>query len=738
VSEEDTRFFSAPASKQAGRLWVALIGSCLLALVAMGVNVASWLRMDASLDRVEIGTMRMAEWAELLAIYRKINHARGAYAENGDPEKLLLMEESLQQLAYQWEVVDDLSELSLVNPHDVSQRVVELRRKGDQWVSLIEQALTLREYESEGAGRTLLASSHTRDRYLELSDALNEQIQISRQNMNEWLAETRGDLRTALISIFCSGLLAIALAGLAALLLHRMLRAIHQAEKYSQEKQQAQAAKQQRDSFLAMMSHEIRTPLNAILGFGELVQLEAKGERVKRYANSIVEGGQSLLQLINDVLDLSKLEAGMLEYKPSPTSLPRMMQFIERLFHETCTAKGLRFETYVQEDLPDSLLLDPVRLRQVLMNLAGNAVKFTEQGYVRVEARGTPKKEDASIWDIHLTVEDSGPGVVEEERSKIFDAFVQSERQKTNTTKGTGLGLAIVKRFIDTMEGRITVEPAKGGGARFDVQLPETGVSARLSPMEHEQGPAVDFNDLKPSAILVADDNPINRELLLEMFENTHHRVFCASDGQEAITQALRLHPDMVLMDLRMPGMDGVTALNKMRQRAEFRMLPVLAVTASTSPNEDASLAEIFDGYVRKPFTRSELYQEMAQFLSRADKEEAVAAPAPPIKSESTIEDQELVQWLHTLLREEWPVLRSGMSLSDIEQFGQRLAISAERSRNEPLGDYAGRIQQAADSFTFSELEVLLQDFPRVVESVTEGHACERQDDDDKTPAPSQ
>ena len=344
---------------------------------------------------------------------------------------------------------------------------------------------------------------------------------------------------------------------------------------------QAEHSNQEKTVFLANMSHEIRTPMNAILGFSELLQGDLREPKHRQYLQSIRSSADSLLLLINDILDMSKIEAGVMELHPEPTDLREICDFVHTLFSEPAAKKELKLECHVVENFPHALLIDRIRLRQILINLVGNAVKFTDKGGVEVRVTWE-KQQTSSHITLVIEVQDTGVGIPQDRLDAIFKPFVQAGAHREKEKQGTGLGLSIVKRLTEIMGGTVTVASVMEQGSAFHLRFPNVPISARL-PASEKSSPTgeVDFNELRPATLLVVDDNDTNCELIAGMFAGSHHRLVFGSSGEEAVAKARELKPDVLLLDVRMPGMDGDEALAEIRKMPGLEFLPVIAVTAS-------------------------------------------------------------------------------------------------------------------------------------------------------------
>ena len=359
----------------------------------------------------------------------------------------------------------------------------------------------------------------------------------------------------------------------------------------------AEAATAVKSQFLANMSHEIRTPLTAVLGFASLLREQPNLEGpAQDYVKRISGAGAALLTIVNDVLDFSKLEAGMVEIRPRPTDLAELARETLSLFAAQAAEKGLTLSVEAHPDLPAAVMVDGDRLRQILINLTGNAVKFTAQG--RVTLRVAPAGGEAA-W--RFEVRDTGAGLDAAQCGRLFQRFSQVEGSVGHG--GTGLGLAICRALTEAMGGDIGVTSTLGEGSIFHLTLPGPAVEAA-------SGPAAAVEDRLPilnARVLVVDDNPLNRELARGMLEALGAEVTEGASGHEALEQLALIPVDVLLLDLRMPIMGGQEVLRRLRaQDGPNRYVPVLAFTADAETGDRADL-EGFEGVVRKPISVSEL-----------------------------------------------------------------------------------------------------------------------------------
>jgi signal transduction histidine kinase/DNA-binding response OmpR family regulator len=493
-----------------------------------------------------------------------------------------------------------------------------------------------------------------------------------------------------------------------------------------EEKLHAEQSVREKSAFLANMSHEIRSPMNAILGFSELLEPDGLTPKQAQYVRSIRDSGAALLHLINDILDLSKLEAGKLELHPEPTDMRDSCGFLRTVFGQQAVTKSLQLQFEISPTLPRALLLDRLRLRQVLVNLLSNAIKFTERGRVKTLV-SWESQADGRSGTLLIDVEDTGIGIPAEELEEVFKPFVQAEARQTVEKEGTGIGLTIVKRLTELMGGSLTVNSKVGQGTVFHLRFENVPVSGRLPVGDHaEPGGVVDFDDFAPATLLVVDDHQTNRELMAGIFEKTHHRVHFANNGREALDCLAMTKLDVVLLDIRMPVMDGRTTLAEIRKQASLVSLPVIAVTASSKAGEEVLLQSQFSGYIRKPFSRQTLFVELARFLQRAAPGDGLEGQSlgQTLESIPTLPPDQAAQWQELALalrrREatEWPALCASLAVNETRAFAHDLFTLGQAAHCAPLTTYAAALTMFADAYAIGQMERHLAAFPKLVESI--------------------
>ena len=410
----------------------------------------------------------------------------------------------------------------------------------------------------------------------------------------------------------------------------------------------AEAANRAKSLFLANMSHELRTPLNAVLGFSEILARDpaATADQLHKL-NIINRSGNHLLEMINEVLDLSKIEAGAMTLEPVVFDLPRLLEDLHQMFLPRAERAGLRTRWEVAPDLPARIETDAGKLRQILINLLGNAVKFTRRGHVGLRARLQPTPERAAeAGQLHLEVEDSGPGIPADRQPRIFEPFIQGEQGLA--TEGTGLGLAITHSFVQLMGGDIQLESTPHQGTRLRIRLPVKFDSRAPEPRVEPPDRNVIALELgQPDwRILVVEDNPESRWLLRDSLTAVGFAVREATNGEEAIAEFRAWQPHFIWMDMRMPVLDGFAAVRHIRQLPAAEHVRIAALSANAFTEEcQAMLDAGCDAVVHKPFRISELFATMARLSGMRYRYAEAPATRPPAAPSSPL----TVDRLHAL-----------------------------------------------------------------------------------------
>ncbi|MGV8836969.1 ATP-binding protein, partial [Cellvibrio sp.] len=378
-------------------------------------------------------------------------------------------------------------------------------------------------------------------------------------------------------------------------------------------KDEALAASQTKAEFLANMSHEIRTPLNAIIGLAHIALASKPEPKQRTYLEKMRDSGEHLLQIINDILNFSRMEAGKLTLDHSEFSIDQLVDKTVDLVWDKAAAKGLQVNVEIDAQIPKVLLGDSLRLGQILINFCANAVKFTDHGSISI--RVTKVRDWQERVELLFEVEDTGIGIDAEKVQNLFQPFQQVDSSSARRFEGTGLGLSICKNLADLMQARIDVKSTEGQGSCFHlrVQLEKNN----RAPAPNILQPGTSTKKLSPinCSILVVEDNLLNQEIILSLLESMEATAICVGSGPEAIDIIPQQAFDLVLMDIQLPGMDGVQATARIRELAEGKHLPIIAVTANALPGDkEAYLAAGMDDYLSKPIEPAQLHRVLEQW----------------------------------------------------------------------------------------------------------------------------
>jgi signal transduction histidine kinase/CheY-like chemotaxis protein len=482
-------------------------------------------------------------------------------------------------------------------------------------------SLVQKQLENTTTKRDLLSPVNAKD------SALNESIFVAAVNLEEKLglylqANISGNEKLATrvlkLDMILTILIIIIIASLATIIIGYLLRnykLIQAVEKQREEISHTAAIKEQ---FLANMSHEIRTPINSVIGFTNLLEKTRLDQNQSIYVGTIKTAGENLLTIVNDILDISKIEAGMLHFDKSPFSIQDVCYHVETLMYHKASEKGLEFFTDIDENIPEVVSGDKERLIQILMNLTSNAIKFTSSGKITIKVKCDQLTDKNAI--ITFLVADTGIGIPKNKLGSIFQRFEQAEADTTRKFGGTGLGLAIVKNLVEMQGGTIELESEEGAGSTFSFKLPfETNKQMELDILTNYnknkiQSSPDNGKKLSGLSILAAEDNKMNQLLLKMIFEQWNVSCTIVDNGELAIEQLKNNKYDLVLMDIQMPILDGYSASRQIRNTLKSD-IPVIAMTANVLPGEKEKCADAgMNGYISKPLNEAELFGLLSMY----------------------------------------------------------------------------------------------------------------------------
>ncbi|RLD73321.1 MAG: hypothetical protein DRJ10_17960 [Bacteroidetes bacterium] len=485
-------------------------------------------------------------------------------------------------------------------------------------------------------------------------------------------------------------------------------------------KQEADKANRLKSKFLANMSHEIRTPMNAIIGFSTILKNRLKNEKHRSFIDKIERNGNNLLELINDILDLSKIEAGQFQIQKEPVNLYDIFNEIPLVFSEISKQKQVPTKLDFDENLPKSLLIDSTRIRQVLLNLVSNALKFTEKGSVLITVTTNQLLESSELsesLDLIIEVKDTGIGIPENKIDVIFESFQQIEGQSIHKYQGTGLGLTITKQLVELMDGTITVESNVGKGSTFKIVLKNVKVSDIYHEKIKEESVNVTF---KKAKILYVEDIEDNREIVSSYLKDKNIKLNTAETGEQALEILKTYTPDLILMDIQLPKLNGYEITKIIQGIEKLKSIPVIALTANATKKGIAKYSSVFDDYLTKPINKDTLIKTIAKYLKHKTKKIEGLKEIKPVNCILELQKQKeeigtFPDALKNTVKEELEPFQGRLleifSVDDLKNFAKKNQHIGEKYDTPGLKIYSEAIYASINNFDINKLKDLLKKY---------------------------
>lgn len=481
--------------------------------------------------------------------------------------------------------------------------------------------------------------------------------------------------------------------------------------------EEAEEANRVKSVFLATISHEIRTPLNSILGFSDLLNTELRNTSNQHYVEAIKDSSKTLLNLINDLLDLSKIEAGKMNISITDTNLPLLFSEIEKIHSLKMNEKALVYKTILEDTVPTIIKFDEFRLRQILLNLIGNAIKFTDCGVieVRVSAYKVQKEENSDLIDLIIAIKDTGIGIDQKNQAEIFEAFKQQDSQDARKYGGTGLGLTITKRLVELLNGNIDLESTPGKGSIFTITFNSVEVVTDSNQqadkkMEFRLGRLI----FKPETILIADDVQTNRFFLRGIFKGSPMTFYEAENGEEAIEIISKYKPSIALLDLRMPFVDGLDVAMFVKTNDEFKHIITIGISATVVTYETDTRIRYLDEFIPKPVEISLILKIISKYVPYVEKRQKQPLQNNLVDKFVKIDASVTEKFTITAKKEIHPLLDKishTSSFTDYEIFSKILIAKGAELKINQLTFIGNAIYEAVKSFDLDSITKYVNEY---------------------------
>lgn len=481
----------------------------------------------------------------------------------------------------------------------------------------------------------------------------------------------------------------------------------------------AEKANKAKSEFLANMSHEIRTPMNAVLGYSSLLRKLLKEPKQIQFLENIQSSGQSLLRIINDILDLSKIESGKLDLDYQNVNSRGFFSEFAKMFSFKTMEKGIDFILKTDPNLPEIIQIDETRLRQILINIIGNAVKFTNRGHVilNIEVLSIIKSDSSKTLNLKLSIKDTGIGIPEHMQEDIFNSFVQVSGSQH--PGGTGLGLPISQRLVKMMGGQLSVSSKLGEGSTFEIlipniHLPQNNIFSSISPGGYQYKWEFDGSN-----ILVVDDISLNIDFIADVLSDAHLNIFKAANGKEALNIVRSHDINLILTDIRMPVMDGYELLKTIKKNKKHKQIPVIAYSASVLKEEEREIkGRAFEAFLSKPLDIEDLVKTLAKYLKHTKTilTQAYMKEEELLLSININDKDKFLKYLKTNLSNQHQILIKRQAIDDVKSFSKELIETGNKYQIEIIGKLGRDLLDSANNYNVGKIIKDIQKFGKIKE----------------------
>ena len=482
-------------------------------------------------------------------------------------------------------------------------------------------------------------------------------------------------------------------------------------QKILEAKNQAERADKVKSDFIANMSHEFRTPLNAILGFSEILKSKiGENNSQRHYIDGIFKSGQSLLNLINDILDLSKIEAGRVEINPTPTYFKTLLDEIKQIFSVKANHKSLEFPISIPPDFPEIISIDESRMRQILFNLTGNAIKFTERGFVSISIDDLNYEANSNYINFSIVIKDSGIGIEPDKLDEIFEPFRQQKDQDLSKYEGTGLGLSITKRLVEAMNGTLSADSEPGEGSEFRVYLSNIPVAKRKPKQEEEFNENIAFNYAK---ILIANNSEKEREILKHYLSEYDFDIIEANDVNEVLLNVKQNTPDVIIMDLILTETDHKSAINTLTKNKTFNNIPIICITKKEHNEEITGLCT---ETLKKPILKKALIKVISYYIPYREKQETPVSEAnldDILKHKDDLSPAFITEIKNAM--EQFQNARRYLEIEELLNTAEKMQTVAQNYEIPSLEIFGKELKEAADNFDIDKISELFKTFKKFI-----------------------